>query len=159
MIADTLMLDTVLGVIQQAPVDSVSMSNIIPERAGFDFDLIRLVRGLLGMAVLIGIAYLFSSKRKAINWKMVGTGLLFQLILAIGILYVPFVQVFFEIIGKGFVKILTFTNEGVTYLLKRNDTGAIDPGLQNFLSPFYLRLFSLRRSPAFFFTWVLSRYL
>ncbi len=132
MIADTLMLDTVLGVIQQAPVDSVSMSNIIPERAGFDFDLIRLVRGLLGMAVLIGIAYLFSSKRKAINWKMVGTGLLFQLILAIGILYVPFVQVFFEIIGKGFVKILTFTNEGVTYLLKRNDTGAIDPGLQNF---------------------------
>ena len=132
MMADTLVLDTVLGLVQQVPVDSVPMSNIIPERSGFDFDLVRLLRGLLGMAVLIGIAYLFSSKRKAINWKMVGTGLLFQLILAIGILYVPFVQVFFEVIGKGFVKILTFTNEGVTYLLKRNDTGAIDPGLQNF---------------------------
>lgn len=130
--ADTLVLDTVLGLVQQVPVDSVPMSNIIPERSGFDLDLVRLLRGLLGMAVLIGIAYLFSSKRKAINWKMVGTGLLFQLILAIGILYVPFVQGFFEVIGKGFVKILTFTNEGVTYLLKRNDTGAIDPGLQNF---------------------------
>ena len=132
MMADTLVFDTVLGLVQQVPVESVPMSNIIPERSGFDFDLVRLLRGLLGMAVLIGIAYLFSSKRKAINWKMVGTGLLFQLILAIGILYVPFVQVFFEVIGKGFVKILTFTNEGVTYLLKRNDTGAIDPGLQNF---------------------------
>jgi len=132
MIADTLMVDTVLSVIQQAPVDSVPLSNIIPERAGFDFNLVRLVRGLLGMAVLIGIAYLFSNNRKAVNWRMVGTGLLFQLILAIGILYVPFVQVFFEFIGKGFVKILAFTNEGVTYLLKRNDTGAIDPGLQNF---------------------------
>jgi len=132
MMADTLVLDTVLGLVQQVPVDSVPMSNIIPERSGFDLDLVRLLRGLLGMAVLIGIAYLFSSKRKAINWKMVGTGLLFQLILAIGILYVPFVQGFFEVIGKGFVKILTFTNEGVTYLLKRNDTGAIDPGLQNF---------------------------
>jgi len=132
MIADTLMVDTVISVIQQAPVDSVPLSNIIPERAGFDFNLVRLLRGLLGMAVLIGIAYLFSDNRKAVNWKMVGTGLLFQLILAIGILYIPFVQVFFEFVGKGFVKILAFTNEGVTYLLKRNDTGAIDPGLQNF---------------------------
>ena len=60
----------------------------------------------MGMAVLIAIAYLFSNNRKAVNWKMVGTGLLFQLILAVGILYVPFVQVFFEFIGKGFVKIL-----------------------------------------------------
>jgi CNT family concentrative nucleoside transporter len=132
MIADTLMVDTALSVMQQAPVDTVPLSNIIPESAGFDLNLVRLLRGLLGMAVLLGIAYLFSNNRKAVNWKMVGTGLLFQLILAIGILYVPFIQVFFEFVGKGFVKILAFTNEGVTYLLKRNDTGGIDPGLQNF---------------------------
>lgn len=132
MIVDTLLIDTVAAAVQQVPVDSVPLSNIIPEKAGFNFDIIRLLRGLMGMAVLIGIAYIFSNKRKAINWKMVGTGLLFQLILAIGILYIPFVQVFFEFIGKGFVKILAFTNEGVTYLLKRNDTGTTDPALQNF---------------------------
>jgi CNT family concentrative nucleoside transporter len=132
MIADTLLIDTVAAAIQQVPVDSVPLSNIIPEKAGFTFDLVRLLRGLMGMAVLIAIAFAFSSNRKAINWKMVGTGLLFQLILAVGILYIPFVQVFFEFIGKGFVKILTFTNEGVTYLLKRSDTGATDPALQNF---------------------------
>lgn len=132
MITDTSMIDTVLTAVQQVSVDTVPISNIIPEKAGFDFDLVRLLRGLLGMLVLIAIAYLFSNNRKAINWKMVGTGLLFQLILAIGILYIPFVQVFFEFIGKGFVKILTFTSEGVNYLLKRNDTGATDPALQNF---------------------------
>jgi CNT family concentrative nucleoside transporter len=132
MIADTLMLDTVAAAIQQVPVDSVPLSNIIPEKAGFTFDLLRLLRGMLGMVVLLAIAYLFSNNRKAINWRMVGTGLLFQLILAIGILYIPFVQVFFEFIGKGFVKILAFTNEGVTYLLKRNDTGVTDPALKNF---------------------------
>ena len=132
MIADTVMVDTLISTIQQVPVDSLPLSNIIPEKAGFTFDLIRLIRGMLGMAVLIAVAYLFSSNRKAISWKMVGTGLLFQLILAVGILYVPFIQVFFEYIGKGFVKILAFTNEGVTYLLKRNDTGEIGPGLQNF---------------------------
>lgn len=132
MITDTSMIDTVLTAVQQVSVDTLPISNIIPEKAGFDFDLVRLLRGLLGMLVLIAIAYLFSNNRKAINWKMVGTGLLFQLILAIGILYIPFVQVFFEFIGKGFVKILTFTSEGVNYLLKRNDTGATDPALQNF---------------------------
>ena len=75
MIADTLMLDTVAAVVQQVPVDSVPLSNIIPEKSGFSFELVRLLRGLMGMAVLIAIAYLFSNKRKAVNWKMVGTGL------------------------------------------------------------------------------------
>lgn len=131
MITETLVVDTVLATIQQAP-DAVSMSNLIPERVGFDFNLIKLLRGVLGMAVLIGIAWAFSSNRKAVNWRMVGTGLIFQLLLAIGILYVPFIQVFFEFVGKGFVKILTFTNEGVTYLLKSNGTGEVAPALQNF---------------------------
>lgn len=132
MITDSLMVDTVVAAIQQVPADAVPLSNIIPERAGFDFDLVRLLRGMVGMAVLIAIAYVFSNNRKAVNWRMVGTGLIFQLILAVGILYIPFVQVFFEFIGKGFVKILAFTSEGVNYLLKRNDTGATDPALQNF---------------------------
>jgi len=132
MIADSLIIDTVTTVVQHASSDVLPMSNILPEKAGFDFSLIRLLRGMLGMSVLIGIAWIFSSNRKAISWKMVGTGLLIQLILAVGILYVPFVQGFFEIIGKGFVKILAFTNEGVTYLLKNNQTGKVDPALQNF---------------------------
>lgn len=110
----------------------MQMSNILPEVAGFDFSFERIIRGLLGMLVLIAIAWLFSTDRKAIAWKTVGTGLLIQLVLAIGILYVPFIQVFFEVIGKVFVKILAFTNEGVTFLLKRNDTGEVDPALQNF---------------------------
>jgi concentrative nucleoside transporter, CNT family len=132
MMTDTLLLDTLVATIQQAPVDTVPLSNIIPENVGFDFNLVRLLRGVMGMAVLIAIAYAFSSNRKAVSWKMVGTGLIFQLILAIGILYIPFVQLFFEYIGKGFVKILAFTSEGVNYLLKRNDTGEISPALQNF---------------------------
>jgi CNT family concentrative nucleoside transporter len=132
MIADTLMLDTLAAAIQQVQVDSVPLSNIIPEKTGFTFDLLRLFRGILGMLVLLAIAFVFSNNRRAVNWRMVGTGLLFQLILAVGILYVPFIQVFFEFIGKGFVKILDFTNDGVTYLLKRNDTGTVAPALQNF---------------------------
>ncbi len=112
--------------------EASQMTNILPEMVGFDFSLERILRGLLGMAVLIAIAWVFSTDRKAIAWKTVATGLLIQLVLAIGILYVPFLQVFFEVIGKVFVKILAFTNEGVTFLLSRSDTGKVDPALQNF---------------------------
>ncbi len=112
--------------------EASQMTNILPEMAGFDFNLERILRGLLGMAVLIAIAWAFSTDRKSIVWKTVATGLLIQLVLAIGILYVPFLQVFFEMIGKVFVKILAFTNEGVTFLLSRSDTGEVDPALKNF---------------------------
>jgi CNT family concentrative nucleoside transporter len=132
MTADSVTVDTLIAAAQQPVSAPNQMTNILPEMVGFDFSLERLFRGLLGMAVLIFIAWIFSSDRKAISWRTVGTGIAIQLLLAVGILYVPFIQVFFEVIGKGFVKILAFTNEGVTFLLKRNDTGEVDPALQNF---------------------------
>ena len=132
MIADTLLVDTVSTLIQQVPANSGPMSNILPEQVKFNLDLVDLARGFLGMAVLIGIAWIFSTNRKAINWRMVGTGLLIQVSLAMGVLFFPFIQSFFEVIGKGFVKILAFTHEGVSFLLKSNATGEIDTALQNF---------------------------
>jgi len=55
--------------------------------------------------------------KKAINWKTVGFGLLAQLILAVGVLKIPFVQSAFEFIGNIFVKILDFTATGSEFLL------------------------------------------
>lgn len=79
--------------------------------------LISVGRGLLGMAVLIAIGYFFSSNRKAINWKMVGIGLGAQLILALSVLYVPFIKTLFEFIGGVFVQLLEFTKAGSQFLL------------------------------------------
>lgn len=81
------------------------------------FTLNGLLRGLLGMAVLILISYVFSANRKAINWKTVSFGLIGQLILAVGVLKVPFIQSIFEVISKVFVKILEFTQAGSQFLL------------------------------------------
>jgi CNT family concentrative nucleoside transporter len=81
--------------------------------------MINIGRGLLGMMVLIGIGYLFSSNRKAINWKTVSIGLGAQLILALGVLKVPFIKSIFEFIGGIFVLILDFTKAGSTFLLGR----------------------------------------
>jgi CNT family concentrative nucleoside transporter len=74
-------------------------------------------RGILGMLSLLGIAYLFSSNKKAINWKTVGLGISAQLILAIGVLKVPFVKAGFEFVGNLFVLVLDFTRAGSEFLL------------------------------------------
>lgn len=74
-------------------------------------------RGALGMFSLVLIAFLFSSNRRAVNWKTVGAGLSAQLLLAIGVLKIQFVQDIFEFVGGIFVLILDFTAAGSEFLL------------------------------------------
>ncbi|MEH6407029.1 MAG: nucleoside transporter C-terminal domain-containing protein [Leeuwenhoekiella sp.] len=88
--------------------------NLIPN-AGFSID--SLWRGILGMVCLLVITYMLSANKKAINWKTVGVGLAAQLLLAIGVLKITFVQNIFEFVGQIFVKILDFTAAGSEFLL------------------------------------------
>ncbi|WP_299255871.1 nucleoside transporter C-terminal domain-containing protein [uncultured Aquimarina sp.] len=88
---------------------------LIPNQ-GFSFT--SFWRGVLGMLTLLLIAFLFSSNKKAINWKTVGLGIGFQLIIAIGVLRVPFVQTIFEWVGGLFVSVLDFTRAGSKFLFE-----------------------------------------
>jgi len=81
-----------------------------------NFNLMSLLRGMLGIAVLVGIAWLFSSNRKKISWRLVGVGIGIQVVLALSILYVPPVEAAFTFVGKVFVKILDFTIAGSEFL-------------------------------------------
>ncbi|MDX9928381.1 MAG: nucleoside transporter C-terminal domain-containing protein [Bacteroidales bacterium] len=76
-----------------------------------------LLRGILGMAIILMLAWIFSNNRRNISWRVVVIGLSIQVLLAAGILYVPFIRFFFEFVGKIFVKILDFTKEGSIFLL------------------------------------------
>ncbi|MCK4746016.1 MAG: hypothetical protein KAT15_03235, partial [Bacteroidales bacterium] len=107
-------------------------NRIVPRQEKFNFSLAKILRGILGMLVLILIAWVFSADRKAINWQVVLVGISIQLVLAIGILWVPAVQVFFEFVGKLFVKILDFTYAGTEFLFRSNRQGVIEPPLLNF---------------------------
>ena len=88
---------------------------VIPSQG---FSLNSLLRGVLGMFSLIIIAFLFSSNRKAINWKTVGLGLVLQLVIAVGVLKVSFIQKVFEAIGRIFIEILNFTRAGSKFLFE-----------------------------------------
>ena len=105
------------SVVPVKPIKDVktTVNQIVPSKG---FSIQSLWRGVLGMFSLLIIAFLFSANRRGIDWKTVGLGLAFQLIIAIGVLKVPFVQAIFEFIGKGFVKILDFTQAGSEFLFQ-----------------------------------------
>jgi len=67
--------------------------------------LIIIARAVLGVAAFIGIAYAFSSNRKAVDWKLVRTGLLLQLVIAVVVIKVGPVRTVFEFISSFFVKV------------------------------------------------------
>ncbi len=93
----------------------LAKAQIIPSQG---FSINSLWRGMLGMAALVFLAFLFSSNRRAINWKIVGIGLAFQLLIAIGVLKVDFIKSVFEFIGGLFVQILEFTKAGSKFLFE-----------------------------------------
>tara|TARA_R110002074_G_scaffold86875_4_gene191794 strand:+ start:11516 stop:12976 length:1461 start_codon:yes stop_codon:yes gene_type:complete len=99
-------------------VDDAITANVMDMEPNDGFSLNSLGRGILGMLVLLLLAFLFSSNRRAINWKTVGIGLILQLVIAIGVLKVPFVQLVFEQIGRIFVSILEFTRAGSKFLFE-----------------------------------------
>lgn len=94
--------------------------------------LVTILRGLLGILVLIALAYLFSSNRKRIDWIVVISGLVFQAVIALLVLKVPVVQHIIEFIGKMFIKVLDSSNAGADFLFKSFVTNSTEVGLINF---------------------------
>jgi len=77
---------------------------------------IQILRGLLGMAAFLGIAWALSANRRAINWRLVGAGVALQLTIGVIVLHVAPVRAAFGAVGGFFIKLMSFTNEGVELL-------------------------------------------
>lgn len=112
---------SILGSAATATAQSVQETLPVEETstliANQGFSIQSLWRGALGMFCLLLITYFLSVNRKAINWKTVGIGLGAQLLLAIGVLKIYYVQLVFKFVGQIFVKILDFTAAGSEFLL------------------------------------------
>lgn len=89
----------------------------IPERASeLDTSLVDRAISLLGLVVLIGIAWLCSWNRKAVDWKLVGWGVGLQFAFGVLILQTNFGRWIFDQLKVFFNKILSFTDEGASFL-------------------------------------------
>ena len=72
--------------------------------------------GLLGIALILGLAFALSNNRRAINYRLVGSGLAIQLGLAVFILKTSVGQRLFAFLGAGITKILDFSKEGAAFV-------------------------------------------
>ena len=72
--------------------------------------------GLLGFASILVIAYAMSNNKKRINWRLVISGLLIQLGMAIFVLRIEFGQQLFRSIGDGITHLLNFSDEGAGFV-------------------------------------------
>lgn len=86
----------------------------------------NILRGTLGVAFLLGMAWLLSNNRRAINWRLVGAGMALQVVFALGVLKVPIVNKAFDAVASFFVVVLDFTKAGSAFLfgniIERTDT-------------------------------------
>ncbi|MEM1008486.1 MAG: nucleoside transporter C-terminal domain-containing protein [Myxococcota bacterium] len=85
----------------------------------------------LGIFVILGAAYLMSSHRKQINWRMVGTGLGLQLVFALIIFYLPGGRAFFALATAAIKKLLDFTNQGSSFIFSSFATQKWEPSMVN----------------------------
>ena len=76
----------------------------------------RVAFGLFGLAVLIGIAWLFSNNKRRVDWKLVATGVSLQIAFAALVLLVPGGKNAFDAIGQAFVRVLGFVVEGSKFI-------------------------------------------
>ncbi len=72
--------------------------------------------GVFGLAVLVSIALMLSSKRDAIDWKLVASGIGLQLFFAILVILVPGGREFFEGLSAVFVRVISFAMDGSAFI-------------------------------------------
>lgn len=107
-------------------------------------DPISVLRGILGVAIILGIAFLISNNKRKINWRLVVTGLAIQVTFAIFILkgeelgriFAPlgWIKEFFKFISGFFVLVLNFTTEGAKFVFGSLGLG---PGSEGSIGVFF----------------------
>jgi CNT family concentrative nucleoside transporter len=75
-----------------------------------------IIRGIIGLVILLAIAWLFSRSRRKMNWRVIVWGTLLQVVFALLILKTSPGRSFFEVINDVIVKVLSFTDEGARFL-------------------------------------------
>jgi CNT family concentrative nucleoside transporter len=106
---------------------------------------LNILRGLLGIVLLLGIATLLSNNRRRIPWNMVWKGLLIQVVFGtlvikgeqLRVLWFPlgWFKDLFVIISRVFVKVLGFTGEGARFVFGNL---AIGPGSPESIGFFFV---------------------
>lgn len=100
-------------------------------REGLHTPLLQRAMGLLGMATMIGIAYLMSYDRKRIKWRLVGSGVALQAVFGILVLKTEPGRWFFDRSGEAVTRVLGFVVDGARFAFGY----LVDPGVPHGIQP------------------------
>ena len=169
--------------IEEISITSLIENDLIFSRNGERFDLIReekeakalsfvsVIRGIVGMMFLLGLTFVFSVDKKNIDWGLVIKGTALQIIIAILVLKVPFIESAFNGMSWVFVKVISFTDSGVDFLFGQMGTGVVQGPLITFavkvlptiiffsalMSMFYY--LGVVQKVVYVFAWVMKRFM
>lgn len=127
---DSLSADTLSAI--QTPISASDTNNEGYHIGSTGLSFQSVMRGLFGIAFLIAISYLLSANRRKINWRLVLSGIGIQILIAVLVLNVPLFRHIIDGISSGFLKLLSFTNEGVKFLFGSFASGIVETPLVNF---------------------------
>jgi CNT family concentrative nucleoside transporter len=91
--------------------------------------------GVIGIMMILGLAFLASNNKRKINLRLVVSGLGLQLFIAVLILHVKPIQMFFSFLGKGMQHIEQFAKKGVDFVYGGVAAVGFDGKVQNYNSP------------------------
>lgn len=99
-------------------------------------DIMNILHGFFGLAVVVGIAFLFSNNKSKVNWRLVATGIALQFLFAFIVIKTEIGRTVFHAISGGFVRLLDFTTEGATFVFGPLAIGPAAPGTMGFFFAF-----------------------
>jgi CNT family concentrative nucleoside transporter len=99
-----------LGLLQPAAAQTAALGE------GLNTPLPERLVGLLGMAVMVAIAWVLSSNRRRVNWKLIGMGLALQVAFGLLVLKTPVGRGLFQAANAVFLELLEFTKQGATFI-------------------------------------------
>jgi CNT family concentrative nucleoside transporter len=99
-------------------------------------DILSILHGFFGLAVVVGIAFLFSNNKRKVNWRLVATGIALQFLFAFIVIKTEIGRSVFHAISGGFVKLLEFTTEGAMFVFGSLAIGPASPGTMGFFFAF-----------------------
>ena len=74
------------------------------------------VRAVLGMLAILFVAWLCSSNKKAISWRLVILGVLMQVALGYLLITVPAMRDGLQVVGRGFAALLSYASQGAQFV-------------------------------------------
>jgi CNT family concentrative nucleoside transporter len=101
----------------------------------FEQQFMQRFHGLIGILLILALAYLFSNNKKKINYRLVLSGLGLQILIAVLILKIEPVQLFFQKLGRGMQKIEEFAKKGVDFVYGGVATIGYDGNPQSYSAP------------------------